>query len=76
MVPGQPEPAAGDVQQGPSDSVTDNAVVATHLVSFQLPIDHCIDLYAVGRNDSELITQPFIHAVELKGAKGTVMGCD
>ena len=76
MVPSQPEPTAGDAQQGPSDSVTDNAVVETHLVPSQLPIDHCVDLYAVGRNDSELITRPFIHAVELKGAKGTVTNVD
>jgi len=54
----------------------DNAVDEIPHVPSDLTINPCVDLYAIGQNDSESITQPFIHAVELKGIKGTATNVD
>src|SRR5882762_1869955 len=70
------EPVTGDIQQGPSDSNMDNAIVEIHHVPSQLPIKPCVNLYAIGWNDLESITWPFIHTVELKGVKGTATNMD
>ena len=68
VVPSEPKPAAGDIQEGPLNSIMDNAV-DTH-VSSDVSINPCVDLYTVGKHDSEATTKPFIHPVELKGKKG------
>jgi hypothetical protein len=43
--------------------------VDTH-VSSNVSINPCIDMYTIGKDESEAITKPFIHPVGLKGKKG------
>lgn len=70
-----PEPAAGDMQNGPlidriSRTADNAALVSIPHVSYNVPNHDCIDLYAVGDVSTNLRTRPFMHGVGLKGKKG------
>jgi hypothetical protein len=69
-VPGQPEPATGDMQGGSPSTFADNAVANVSHVSSQVGNDNLIDAYSVQESESDTATRPFIHPVELKGEKG------
>lgn len=51
MVSGMVEPTTRNMQEGPSCSITSNAIEDITFVSSNLPIYHCVDLYAVGNDD-------------------------
>jgi hypothetical protein len=70
VVPSQLEPATGDVREGPSVNITDNAVVQIFHVLSESPIHQSVDVYTTKDEHSDIRTLPFIHPVELKGEKG------
>ena len=68
--PSQPEPVTGDMQKGLSSTLKDNAVANVSHVLSQTPNNNIVSIYSVQENESDTITHPFVHSVELKGEKG------
>ena len=64
------------MQEGPSISTMDNAVVQTSNVTSEIPNHHCIDTYTMKEEDLEVKTQPFVHPVKLRGEKGVSTSVD
>ena len=57
------------MQEGPSPTLTDNAVANISHVSSQVPNDKLVNVYSARENELEAVTRPFIHTVELEGEK-------
>lgn len=76
VVPGLLKPAAGDMQEGPSHSIADYPIADYTHVPSETPIHHCLNLYAVGKDEKDemkTITRPFMHSVDLEGEKGITL---
>jgi hypothetical protein len=69
--PSQPKPVTGDMQRGPSSTITNNAVANISHVSSQVPNDNLVSVYSTRKSESDAVMHPFIHPVELKGEKKT-----
>jgi hypothetical protein len=70
-VPTVLKPTPGNVQEGLSSEIMNNTIAESSCVSAKVPNHHIVDLYTIGDN-SEVITQPFVHEVGLKGNEGVV----
>ena len=76
-VPDQPEPAVGDVQEGPLTINTDTyrsiPFVDSSHVSSPVSNNSCVNLYNVRYNKGQFRhVRPFVHMVELKGKPGII----
>jgi hypothetical protein len=71
------EPTAGELQDGPLPSKTDNAVAETPHVTSNFSNNNCVDLCVIGGTPSEEEpTNPFVHPVELRGEAGDMVKID
>ena len=57
------------MQEGPSSTLTDNAVANISHVTSQTTNDNIINVYSVRESEPDAVTHPFVHAVELKGER-------
>lgn len=60
------------MQEGPSSTLTDNAVAnISHVphVPSQTTNDNIVSIYLVRESEPDVVTRPFVHAVELKGER-------
>ena len=58
------------MQEGPSPTLTDNAVANISHVSSHIPNNNIVKVYSMQDSELNTTTRPFMHTVDLKGKKG------